>query len=289
MASAPKILLILLIASCAAHAQISASLRLNKSQYVAGESVVAIVSITNHAGRELVFHGDGRRNWLDFNIHNRNGQAVMARGRQDFGAMRIAAGQTLQREVDLTSHFMLYEQGNFSVGAVIRSSGDATINTTTNRVLFSLNPGRIYWSQKVGVPNRRNETREYRVLQFTGNQRSQLYAQIMDDRSGLPVHTFNMGDALSIRKPSVTVDKNQRMHVLFLATPTMWAHYIVDINGSVVNREVHQRGAHGDPRLLTFGDGSVQVANSIPYDPKAAAAARAKIRRISERPAFVYE
>jgi len=98
-----------------------------------------------------------------------------------------------------------------------------------------------------------------------------------------------MGDALSIRKPSVTVDKNQRMHVLFLATPTMWAHYMIDLDGNVVNREIHKRGAQGDPRLLTFADGTVQVANSIPYDPQAAAAARAKIRRISERPPFVYE
>lgn len=284
-----RILLLLMIVTSAANAQISASLQLNKSQYVAGEPVVAVLSITNHAGRELVFHGDGRRGWLDFNVRNRNGHAVPGRGGQDFGAMRIAAGQTLQREVDLTSHFMLHEQGNFSVGAAVRSMGDATINTTTNRVIFTLNPGRVYWSQQVGVPNRRNQTREFRVLQFTGNQRAQLYAQIVDNQSGLPMRTFNMGDALSIRKPSVTVDKNQRMHVLFLATPTMWVHYIIDLEGNVVNRDIHQRGAHGDPRLLTFGDGSVQVSNSIPYDPQAAAAAQAKIRKISERPAFVYD
>lgn len=284
-----RIPLLMLLATCAANAQISASLQLNKNQYVAGEPVVAVLTLTNHAGRELVFHGDGRRGWLDFNVRNRNGQDVMGRGNPDFGAMRIAAGQTLQREVDLTGHFMLHEQGNFSVAAVIRSSGDATINTTTNRVIFTLNPGRIYWSQQVGVPNRRNQTREYRVLQFSGNQRSQLYSQIVDNQSGMPIRTFNMGDALSIRKPSVTVDKNQRMHVLFLATPTMWAHYIIDLEGDVVSRDIHQRGAHGDPRLLTFGDGSVQVSNSIPYDPQAAAAARAKIRRISERPDFVYQ
>jgi hypothetical protein len=40
---------------------------------------------------------------------------------------------------------------------------------------------------------------------------------------------------------------------------------------------------------MTLADGSVQVSNSIPYDPQAAAAERAKIRKISERPALVYE
>jgi len=289
MFDALRISLLLTIMASAVSAQVSASLRLNKSQYVAGEPVVAILTVTNHAGRELVFHGDRRRGWLDFNVRNRNGQAVSGRSEQDFGAMRIAAGQTLQREVDLTNHFMLHEQGNFSVGAAIRSVGDATINTTTNRVIFTLNPGRVYWSQQVGVPNRRNQTREYRVLQFSGNQRAQLYAQIVDHQTGMPMRTFNMGDALSLRKPSVTVDKNQRMHVLFLATPSMWVHYIIDLEGNVVNRDIHKRGAQGDPRLLTFADGSVQVSNSIPYDPQAAAAARAKIRKISDRPAFVYE
>lgn len=289
MRFALRVFLFLIMVTCAASAQVAATLRLNKSQYVAGEPVVAIITITNHAGRELVFHGDGRRSWLDFNVRNRNAQAVIGRGSNDFGALRIAPGETLQREVDLASHFMLHEQGNYSVAAVIRSTGDATINTTTNRVIFTLNPGRIYWSQKVGVPNRRNQTREFRVLQFAGNQRSQLYAQVVDNQTGLPISTFNMGDTLSIRQPSVTVDKGQRMHVLFLATPTMWAHYIVDINGLLVNREIHQRGLQGDPRLMTFGDGSVQVANSIPYDPKAAAAARAKIRKLSERPAAFYE
>lgn len=284
-----RIIILLILVTGSASAQISTTMRLNKSQYVAGEPVVAILSITNHAGRELAFHGDGRLGWLGFNVRDRNGNPVNERGPQNFGAMRIAAGQTLQREVDLSNHFMLHEQGNFSVAAMIRSKGDATINATTNRVLFTLNPGRVFWSQQVGVPNRRNQTREYRVLQFSGNQRAQLYAQIIDHQTGMPLRTFNLGDALSIRKPSVTVDKNQHMHVLFLATPAMWAHYIIDLEGHVVNRDIHKRGAQGDPRLMTFADGSVQVSNSIPFDPQADAAARAKIRKISERPDLVYE
>jgi hypothetical protein len=289
MSLATKILCLALAAGGACHAQISASLQLNKKQYVAGEPVVATITITNHAGRELMFHGDGRRDWLEFNVRDNRGQPVAARGRQGFGAMRIAAGQSLSREVDISRHYMLHEQGNFSVAASIRTLNDDTINTSTNRVIFTLNPGRLFWSQKVGVPNRNNQTREYRVLKFSGSQKTQLYCQIIEDRSGLPVRTFNLGDSLSIRQPSMTVDKSQRMHALFLATPTMWVHYVIDVDGNVVHRQVHQRGAQGDPRLMTFADGTVQVSNSIPYDPKAAAAERAKIRRISERPAVVYE
>ncbi len=283
-------MLFLAIAAGAVSAQISAQLQLNKTQYIAGEPVVALLTVTNHAGRELVFHGDGRRDWLDFHVRDRNGNPVNQSKRGAFGAMRIAAGQSLQRQVNLSEYYFLNEPGNFSVAAAIRTlGGDNSVNITTNRVIFTLNPGRIYWSQKVGVPGRRNQTREYRVLQTSNNQRSQLYAQIVDDRTGLPMRTFNLGDSLSIRRPSVTVDKQQRMHVMFISTPTMWVHYIVDLEGNVVNRDIHQRGPQGDPRLVTMSDGTVLVSNSIPYDPAAAAAARARIRNISDRPNIVYE
>jgi hypothetical protein len=75
---------------------------------------------------------------------------------------------------------------------------------------------------------------------------------------------------------------------MFLATPSMWVHCVVDTDGNLVNRQIHQRGPQGDPQLLTLGDGTVQVANSIPYDPKAAAELRAKIRKASDRPPVPY-
>ena len=288
MPSLIKLLGFLLCLSAMAEAQVTATLRLNKSQYIAGEPVVAVISVTNHAGRELVFQGDGRRDWLEILVRNNRGNPVNTRARTPFGAMRIAAGQTLAREVDLSQLFMLHEAGNFNVSAVVRTLGSNEIHSNTNRAIFTINPGRVFWSQKAGVPNRPRETREFRVLQHSGGQRNQLYAQVIEDRTGMPLRTFVLGDALSLRRPSVTLDRNQRMHVIFLSTPVMWVHYVIDIDGNVVNRDIHQRGAQGDPRLVTLPDGTVQVSNSVPYDPAGAARARARIRNISERPDVVY-
>lgn len=268
--------------------QIAVSLRLNKSQYVAGEPVVATVHITNHAGRELLFGGDGRRSWLDFAVRYRSGQPVNARMIQNFGPVRIGAGQTMQRQVNLGEFFMLHEQGNYSVIANVRSLDDSAINATSNRVIFTQNPGRVYWSQKVGFADSSKGTREFRVLQFRGDQKTQLYAQVLD-RRGLPIATSLLGDMLSVRKPSVTVDRAQRMHVLFLISPTMWSHCVIDGDGALVSRKMHQRATQGDPSLVTFANGEVQVGNSVLYDARAAAIARARIRGISERPTVLYE
>lgn len=271
-----------------AHAQLATSLSLNKKQYLAGEPVLATVTITNHAGREITFTGTGRTQWLDFLIKDGSGNTVTPRRNTGFGKMTIKAGESLARQVDLGQHFILTEQGNFNVGAIVRMPGDVTGGTGTNRVLFNQSPGLLYWSQTVGLPGGSGQTRKFRLLNFAGDQKTQLYAQIINERTGQFVRTFLLGDVLMLRKPLVTVDRKQSMHVMFLATPTMWVHCTVDTDGKLVNREIHQRGAQGDPQLLTFGDGTVRVANSIPYDQKAAAEAKAKIRKASDRPPITY-
>lgn len=255
---------IALVGAGCVQAQLATSLRLSKKQYLAGEPVTAIVTITNHAGRELVFRSDGRFQWLDFVVKNSNGDPVNTKGGSLFGPMKIGAGQSLAREVDLARSFQLSEPGNFSVAAVIRPPGDNTQGSSTNRVFFNQSPGRLYWSQKVGIPGRATQTREYRLLNFAGDSKSQIYAQIVDGQSGQFVRTFLLGDVLMLRKPLATVDRQQRMHVMFLATPTMWVHCVVDTDGKLDDRQIHQRGPQGDPQLLTFADGSVRVANSIP-------------------------
>lgn len=283
-----SILLLALALVLPAQAQLATSLRLNKKQYLAGEPVIAVVTITNHAGRELTFASDGRSQWLNFIIKDSRGNSVMPRSRSVFGKMSIKAGETLAREVDLGQHFILTEQGSFNVGAVIHMPGSTSDGTGTNRVSFNQSPGRLYWSQSVGISGRSGQTRQYRLINFAGDLKNQLYAQIVDDRTGQSIKTFLLGDVLMLRKPVATVDRSQRLHVMFLATPTMWVHCEIDTDGKLVNRQIHERGAVGDPKLLTFGDGSVRVGNSIPYDQKAAAEARAKTRKASDRPAINY-
>jgi hypothetical protein len=282
----PLLLAIALISP--ATAQLAASLRVNKQQYLAGEPVIAVVTITNHSGQPLTFAGDGRRQWLNFIIKDNRGNPVNPRGNTMFGKMTIKAGETMAREVDLAQHFMLGEPGNISVAAVIKMPGEDEQGSPTNRLMFNQSPGRLFWTQKVGIAGKSGQARQYKVLNFAGDQKDQIYAQVIDERTGQNVRTFLLGDVLSLRKPLATVDRQQHLHVMFLATPSMWVHCQIDTNGRLVNREIHQRGEEGDPQLLTFADGTVRVANSIPYDQKAAADAKAKTRKASDRPTATY-
>ncbi len=277
-----------LLFASSASAQLSATLKLSKKQYLAGEPVMALVTVTNYAGQSLTFASDGRTQWLDFVLKNSRSESVTPISRSLFGKMTIAAGQTMAREVDLTQNFQLSEPGSYLVSAVIHLPGGMGEGTSTNRVTFNQSPGAPFWTQKVGIAGKPGQTREFRILNFSGDEKDQIYAQVLDNRSGQNVRTFLLGDVLMLRKPLVTVDRAQRMHVMFLATPSMWVHCQIDTDGKLVERQLHQRGNQGDPQLLTFGDGSVRVSNSIPYDQKAAAEAKAKVRKASDRPQITY-
>ncbi len=289
MTLAFRLVLPLLALAVSAEAQLVANLKLDKRQYIIGESVTATISVTNHSGRDIVFGSSGRLSWLDFMVRDHHNQPISTRGEPAFGTMSIAAGETMARKVNLTSLFPLYTQGNFSVTGVVRMPGQVSEATITNRVAFQLVPGRRFWTQKVGLASRPGEIREFRVLSSSDGQGTSIFAQVVDDRTGLPVNTLTLGSVVMSRQPMVTIDRQQRMHVLYLANPSTWVHAAVTTDGKLAERSFHQRGPVGDPKLMAYPDGTVAVSNSVPFNPEAAAEARSQVRKISDRPAFLYE
>ena len=278
----PLFLLVLGIAP--AVAQIEVKLQMPRNTYVAGEPVPVTISITNHSGQDLVLQGTNRMSWIDFTVTSGRGVPMTPLGQPAFGAVKVPLGQTMARTVNLAQLFPLQTMGNYSIYGVVRLPGQTTDGFISNRLLFNINNALPYWSQKVGVPGKPGQSREYRVLNFTGGRKNMLYAQVVDARTGNPIQTHSLGEVLMFRKPTVTLDNRQVMHVLYLIGPTLWAHARVGPDGSLLGRELHKRGAGPDPQLVTLKGGIVQVGNSIPYDPKAAAEARSRVRKASDRP-----
>jgi hypothetical protein len=280
-------LLAIVLSSGLVQAQIAVSLRLPKRDFISGEPVIADVTITNHSGRPIEFQGFLGKPWLDFVVINQRSEPVAPTGAGVFGKWTLPAGQSSTRGVSLTAMFQLATPGNYQVSATVRMPGVEGPVTVSNRLFFNVAPGRPFWSQKVGA-GRSGKVREYRVLNFSGGAKSELYVQVLDDRTGVPFTTFSLGEILLVRKPSVTVDSNQRLHVLHLAGPTHWVHSVIDTDGRIVSRNIHRRTGTGDPYLTTSDKGAVTVGNSLPVDLKAEAARRAKTRKLSERPSITY-
>ena len=278
-----------LLASEFASGQIDVKLRLPRRQFVAGEPINATINITNHAGRDLLFQGDGRISWLDFIIKNQAGEPITLSAKNTFGAVKIPVGQTMSRQVDLSRNFRLQRVGNYSVFAIVRLPGQRSDGFLSNRLLFGITKAHPLWSQKVGLRSNPNRIHEFRLMSHSGEKKTSLYAQVIDDRTGNPLQTYSLGGVLLFRKPQATVDANQVMHTLFLNTPSIWVHARIDINGNFLGRELHKRGAAGEPRLITLGTGEVKVAGSVPYDPELEEALRGELHKASERPPFIYD
>ena len=270
-----------------ASAQLSVNIQMGQTQFLAGEAMLVTVTISNHTGGDVILQNSGRTPWLDMVVKRGSGEPASSLGRPNFGAVKIASGQSMVKTLDISGLYNLREPGSYSVSALIRYGTDNN-GFVSNRLLFNCVNARPDWSQKVGVPGQPGKTHEFRVINFTSSQRSMLYTQVVDSKTGVSLQTLNLGQALLFRKPQAAVDRSQVLNVLYLATPEFYVHARVDVNGRFLGRELHTRGGGGDPRLVTFADGSVKVAGSILYDAKAEAEAQAKIRKISERPAYTY-
>lgn len=282
-------ILMLLLGAQHATAQVSVDLKFARTSFLNGEPIPVSVSITNLTGRDLTFQGTRDSAWIDFIVNSTRGVPLTAFGKPSFGAVKIPAGKTMAKTVDLAQFFAFRELGNFSVYSIIRLPGQGTAGYQSRRHLFTISSAKPHWSQVVGVPGKPGQTREYRLIQFTGDSKNQLYAQLANAQTGAVLRTHHLGEVLMFREPTVTVDGDLNMHVLYLITPTFWGHARMDPEGKFLGRDLYKSSNAGDPKLAKSTSGKVVAVGGVPYDPKAEAARRAKERKASDRPAFIYE
>ena len=271
-----------------AWAQIQASLKLSKREYIAHEPVVATVTLTNNAGRDLLVHTDEQTNlnWLDFEIKNARGTSLSPLVAMNFGAVKIPAGRSIAKSVDLTGGFRVTEPGRFRCKAVIRLPGGSG-NFVTNTTYFSVTLGRQVYSQRIGDPALGN-VREYRLSIHNSARKSSLYVHMVDIRTGRNLQAFRMGEVITSKPPKATVDRANNLHVLFLTAPNLYAHGTVTPEGSYLGTKYYKPAQGAKPALATFNNGDVAISGGISHDPRAEAEGRARLRKLSERPRMTY-
>lgn len=281
----PKILGLIFACTMAVQAQLNVDLQLNRRQFIQHEAISVAVRLTNRAGRELDLYGDGRRPWLNFVVTNEKGVAISPYGgRLNFQRAKVPVGRSVARQVNLNSLFPLGGYGRYTVYAVVNLPTGESFQS--NRASFNLTKGRTIYEQRVGMGKK---SRDYRLITFAPERVSYLYFQseIVDDRR--VVQTYPLGEMLTFRKPEATVDHKGRLNVLYLASPDLYQHILIDDRGRVSKRTLYKRGAVGDPRLVAFKNGEVKVAGGIEHDPKKRQEDRQKIRKISERPSVLFD
>ncbi len=267
-------------------AQVAVRLQMSKQTYILNEAVTATISITNHAGRELVLRGEGSRPWLNFHLTS-NGRVVPLARKMNYRSVTVPVGQTISRTVSISSSYAVSSVGNYTCMATVNMPGPTRNGFSSNRMHFTVATGRPVWVQRAGIPNAPGEIREYKLIAFTGNRALELYAQVDSANTGANIRTIPLGKVMNFRKPTATLDSANNMHALYQVKPNLFTHTSISPKGAVLSSTQYKRGASGDPRLMDFGDG-VRVAGGVLYDLAAEREQRQRVRGITERPAGVY-
>ena len=269
-------------------AQISVSIKAEKSIYVAYEPLHMVVSITNRAGRDVVLSGQqGSKNssWLSFEITDASGHLVSPKRIVNYEPVIIPAGQTLQRKIPINVAYPMSRKGLYRIrGNVYFPQLKKYFNSNLQTIHVS--DGREIWHQVVGVPEGYRGEGTYRrfsMLTFANGAEKHLYVRVHDEQNGAVRATFSLGPVILVRNPEFTIDRENRLHTLHMAAPRTYAHSVIDINGAVINREIYREDTER-PRLAAAGVGDVVVVGGISEKEEASNPIDADIRRLSERP-----
>lgn len=283
-----RILFLLILCLCCgqAHAQYVTNLTLLKNQFLTGEPVVAVVTITNRSGAEVVVGGHGSREWLQFVITEASGRRLSPISIGSEEPLTLPAGGTTKHTVEISGGYSTADLGTFSMVANVLHpiSGQYYESNRARLTITDSKPN--MFDQPFGVPPgfpNAGRARRYQVILFRELDDLQLYCRLTDDRSGAYIATFLLGPAMMAVQPQISIDTTNRLHILFLAQPHVFCHAVVKPDGKIQER-TYYRDPEGDRPSLVMTSGGAKVVGGQLFDPGAPPPKKKTLRKASDRP-----
>lgn len=232
-------------------AQIQVDIKVNRHTYILYEPLRATVTITNNTGREITLADDQGKQWLNIEI-NHVGDMVIAPFAPDYQlhSLTIPEGQSLQRQLDLTSLFPIGTEGTHRVRASIYFA-DTDRYYYSNPITFDLTDGKLLWRESVGVPGSNDEIRQVSLLTHQLPDRQLLYVRVRDDNGGTIYTTQALGRLIMTgHEPQELFDRSNVLHVLHEAIPGTYLYSIINLNGERMDQKVYVRTGPTRPQLV---------------------------------------
>lgn len=272
------------IASSAA-GQIQVELKFPRLQYIAYEPVVANLTITNLAGRDVALRDNGAQSWFGFEVSGSEGQPIAQVSNVTTEPLRVAAGQRVTRKINLTPLYGLHDFGTYRVRAHIYF-GDLNKFFYSQTRVFEVTDARPIWQKTVGVPqdgSTSGNARTYSLMTNRFPDHTSLYVRVEDKDSGMVYATYSLGQIIAFDQPQAEFDHSNQLHILYCAAPRMWSYARVSLNGELVSRASFAE-TKTRPRLVHSTDGVIKVAGGM-MDTTVTQAARDTAPKLSARPA----
>lgn len=273
------------------HAQINASLRFPNETYLAGEQLLATLTVSNQAGRDITLKsGVTEESWCLVQVNAMRGEAPAHRiPAPAVPPLFIAAGETVSRTIPIHDFFELPGAGQYRAKVSI-SFGPSRTQFTTQSAFFNVDPGHKIWSASVGVPEGQPNAGTARLFSVLSLQRREgmfLYAKLENQQDGFYYPPYFLGRMLAAVGPQMQTDQSNNLYVLHAASDDTYILSQVDVatgrSGQAVYRSKTPRA--GRPSLLRQPDGKLAISGGVRVaDEELDAGTSPDRSRISSRP-----
>jgi hypothetical protein len=275
----------LLLFAAKAEAQIQVDLKFKRLQYIAYEPVVATLSITNLAGRDIDLHNADGQSWLGFEITGAEGQPIAPMSAEsDQAPLKVQAGQRVTHQINLTPLYPVHDFGTYHVRTNVYFADLGKFFYSQTRV-FEVTDARPIWQQTVGIPDRvaaPGNVRTYSLLTNRFPDHTSLYVRVQDKDSGIVYATYSLGRAIAFEEPQAEIDHANQLHVLHCSAPRAWAYSRIGLNGELLAHSSFME-TKTRPKLIRSGNGEVAVRGGTIESP-AAQSSRGTAPKLSARP-----
>lgn len=281
-------LCLLLFALCpvVAHAQYEITLKLNKENYLTYEGVEATVSVMNRTGADVVLGGPSNIPWLSFEIIDPQNRPVPPMRFHGEDIIVFKAGSTITRKINLGDQFTFSEFGNYSILANVYHPPSQQY-IASNRARGSFSFSKPFWAKPFGVPlglPGAGQIRRYELSMLKDQERTNLYLRLLEDKTNLNLVTYSLGSWIRVSEPQMTLDRDNKLQVLFMTQPHIYSHLIIDTQGKIVRRTYHKEIDANRPNLSVDAAQQVIVQGGELYDPTIVVPTRPPGRSVKDRP-----
>ena len=257
------------------------NLKFKRLQYIAYEPVLATVTITNLAGRDIELRDDRDERWYGFEVTTNEGRTLAPLAHASEPSLRIAAGTSVTRKINLTPLFPVADLGVYHVRANVFFA-DLNKFFYARAKVFEVTTARPIWQRTVGDPGG-SGVRTYSLMTNRFPDHTSLYVRVEDKENSLVYSTYSLGRVISFDEPRAEVDRDNQLHVLQCSAPRIWSYSIVGLDGRLLKHATYSQ-ARSVPRLQRADDGTVTVTGGMLDLPVAPAASGAKAPKLSDRP-----
>lgn len=270
-----------------AKAQLMVQMKLQKTHYLAYESMQATVTINNRSGHDVVLGGPKNSSWLTFDIY-RDGQLLSPRssGGARFSPILLTSGKSVVKTVDIAQIYPVSDYGSYSISATAYFPPlRKYFSSPTQRA--NVTDSRAFWKQSVGVSRGRYKLasfREFSLHEHRDSNSSAIYVRLREAKGTRVYCTFSLGRFINVRKPQATVDSENRLHVMHMISPHIYSHARVSPDGKFLGNKYYRAVANNRPTLTINTGGSVKVVGGIAYDPEKKRTAQYRTRSAAELP-----